>query len=82
MSSDSRGGIPPRNPRTSDPRTLVDVDNPDDGELSGGNGGEGPEEEEIPEFDVPEIQLPDDGADILEDHGSTSLRKDRPFRSI
>ena len=76
MRGERKDDFPPKYPKT-----LVDIDNPDDGEILEGGGGGGPEEEELPEYDVPEIQLPDDGADILENHGSPGPGGDRPFRS-
>ncbi len=67
---DNDGELPPKSPRT-----LVDIDSPDDAEFPG--GPEGPEDDELPEIEVPEIEAPDDGDEILE-----NSRGKRLFRNV
>ncbi|MCR4397601.1 MAG: hypothetical protein NUV93_01400 [Firmicutes bacterium] len=55
------------------PNTLVDIDNPDDADLL----DEGPEDNELPDIEVPEIQAPDDGDYVLE-----NSRRRRLFKNM
>ena len=60
-----------------EPKTLIDIDNPDDAEFPVDPSGDGSESEEMPEIEVPEIESPDDGMDIIEDS-----RKGRLFKNV